>query len=139
MKTQNDLPVRVQSEGRGCCTYVTLSPEQKAYYDTRTKTRWSLDVRGMELTVLHNEKWSRPFRIVEIEKGLEHWWSEMQDQPDEIIVDSVEDYNRKMNIDFYKSSCKWVQCVSFYFSIYSINPNPNPNCCGFSIPVFESI
>lgn len=63
--------------------------EQKTYYKKRRMCRSRLDLRGKELHFYKKDKIHPDGCILEIEQGLLKWWSDWQDQPDEIVVDSI--------------------------------------------------
>jgi len=118
----------------GChvCGIAKLTPEQKKYYDERKATRQRLDLRGIELHTI--EKY--PEQIQEIEDGLRKWWEERQDQPDEIVVDSVEALMCLLKQEPKGSSyyTKWHSYVYWYKTKFSMNPE-----CDSRIPIFGNI
>jgi hypothetical protein len=113
------------------CGYVELTPEQKQYYKERKNKRHRLDLRGKELTLIpdpdamHGEKRT----ILEIEEGLLKWWVNWQDQPDEIVVDSVYKFNTLLG-KFTTRPAYWAA----HKTKFSIMPAEEQ-----FIPVFENV
>lgn len=105
--------------------YIELTPQQKKYYEERKTIRHRLDMRSQ---TLHN---LRPGVIVEIEEGLQKWWEAWQDQPDEIIVDSVLDFE-EICTGKRRQIPAWASPIAFYETRWSISANYQV------IPVFET-
>ena len=118
----------------GCgCGYVKLTPEQEHYYENRRATRHRLDLRGKELHLVGKDS------ILEVETGLEKWWCDWQDQPDEIVVDNVLDFEelmtgkRRQTLKIAGKAILSSSCL--YRSKYSMIPDGK----GWIIPVFENV
>ena len=114
-----------------CCGYVKLTPEQQEYYETRKTTRRRLDLRGQELHLVPTTD-----AILEIEEGLLKLWVDWQDQPDEIVVDSVEQLMKLLNKEEKEAYYypKWHSYVYWYRTKFSMNPNTD-----LRIPIFENV
>lgn len=118
--------------GPGCpmCGIVRLTEEQKEYYDTRKSTRRRLDLRGKQLHLIDDKG-----LIFEIEEGLLKWWADWQDQPDEIVVDSVLLVMDLLKVkNDFNTHPKWNSSVHWYKTKWSINPNTD-----LRIPIFENV
>lgn len=111
-----------------------MPAEARRYYDERKRTRQRLDLRGKELHGIgrHGDATSG---ILEIEEGLLKWWVDWQDQPDEIIVDSVVAFEQALTGERAEARGPiWGSDVSRYRTKYAIHPGGE-----HYIPVFENI
>ena len=118
----------------GCrvCGIAKLTEEQKRYYDTRSKTRHRLDLRGKALHKIELGSPKQPF-VLEIEEGLLKWWVDLQDQPDEIIVDSVQAV-QEMLTGKRPTGPPWQSYIYWYRTKFAINPNID-----LRIPIFGNV
>ena len=118
-------------------TYMTQ--EQWKRFEERKKVRQRVDLRGKKLTPTKGG-------IVEIEEALLAVWVEFQDQPDEIVVDSLTEFTEAMiamdvmldeKAAKYASDWRRKRCLRSYRTKFCISPDPND--LSDWIPVFDTV
>jgi hypothetical protein len=123
-----------------------MTGEEFRAWEERKKHRSRVDVRGVKLTPLNG-------CILEVEDALQKFWANFQDQPDEIVVDSLSDLtdllvnalslaerDKMIFVDgkpfrdhMRLVGAHWRPLIREYRSKWSIDP------VGGIIPVFENL
>jgi hypothetical protein len=123
------------------CGPMVMTEEQRRYYEGRRHRRERLDLRGV---YLHGYGGA----IIEIEEGLQKYWVDWQDQPDEIVVDDVQflyaillemmsEGPEKSRLQLFNDAGPaWQWRVGFYRTKWMTNPG---DMLGGYIPVFQSV